>query len=271
MRRRRAGDARKRARTLTLSLSLFPPPLQLTCYGLRLSCATPLLASAAGCLGVGVASALAGQASLGARHAMADRATRALGPPPHAPPPPLWRRRDVLLDAAMGVALFKAMGGRYRALLPSDLVRPGACAVESLPAPGANYAQGASKGELIRLFRRDGCHHCGSRKGRVVGDHIPPNKEVHGPAGAGGAAAAAAVSQFLASSPTGRAVAAAASAAAGGAGGRAGAGRYAAPSGLTVDAFAGAAVRATWEVGKAVFRAVGLGSGRKAVPRKALR
>ena len=26
---------------------------------------------------------------------------------------------------------------------------------------------------------RDGCHHCGSRMGRVIGDHIPPNKYVH--------------------------------------------------------------------------------------------
>ena len=25
---------------------------------------------------------------------------------------------------------------------------------------------------------RDGCHHCGSRMGRVIGDHIPPNKYV---------------------------------------------------------------------------------------------
>lgn len=23
---------------------------------------------------------------------------------------------------------------------------------------------------------RDGCHHCGRRRGKVVGDHIPPNK-----------------------------------------------------------------------------------------------
>jgi len=218
-----------------------------------------------------MASALAGQASLSARHAMAARAARTGGPPPPAPPPPLWRRRDVLLDAALGVTLFKAMGGRYRTLLPSDLVRPGACAVESLPAPGSAYAQGTSKGELVRLFRRDGCHHCGSRRGRVVGDHIPPNKDVYGVGGSTAATAAAAVTQFLGSSPTGRAVAAAASAAA--RDGRAGgAGRYAAPSGLTVDAVAGAAVRATWEVGKAVFRAVGLG-GRKPPPRsvKALR
>ena len=25
-------------------------------------------------------------------------------------------------------------------------------------------------------LRRDGCHHCGKRKGNIVADHIPPNK-----------------------------------------------------------------------------------------------
>lgn len=25
---------------------------------------------------------------------------------------------------------------------------------------------------------RDGCHHCGTRKGIVIGDHMPPNKAV---------------------------------------------------------------------------------------------
>lgn len=27
---------------------------------------------------------------------------------------------------------------------------------------------------------RDGCHHCGRRSGKVIGDHIPPNKYVGG-------------------------------------------------------------------------------------------
>jgi hypothetical protein len=30
---------------------------------------------------------------------------------------------------------------------------------------------------------RDGCHHCGRKHGRTVGDHIPPNKLVHGSKG----------------------------------------------------------------------------------------
>lgn len=90
-----------------------------TCFALRLSCATPLLAPAAGALGVGVSSALAGQASLRARRNL--RSDDAAG----TPLPRTWRRADVLCDAAVGVLLFRAMGGRFRSLLPSDLVRRG--------------------------------------------------------------------------------------------------------------------------------------------------
>lgn len=164
---------------------------QATCFALRLSCATPLLAPAAGALGVGVSSALAGQASLRARRNLGSDAAAG------TPVPRQWRRADVLCDAAVGVLLFRAMGGRFRSLLPSDLVslnfrvlpwsrkekncgatggkkserknsfcslstkkkkqkkvKPGACAVESLPAPGSQYASDVSKGELARLMRR---------------------------------------------------------------------------------------------------------------------
>ena len=51
----------------------------------------------------------------------------------------------------------------------------------------------------------DGCHHCGTRHGRVIGDHIPPNKFVHGsaatvrstPSPAAGRAPVVAASHFL--------------------------------------------------------------------------
>ncbi len=52
---------------------------------------------------------------------------------------------------AAGVQL---MGGRFRNLMPSNLLHPGACAVESLPAPGNEYASQMAKGELRRLFKR---------------------------------------------------------------------------------------------------------------------
>lgn len=31
---------------------------------------------------------------------------------------------------------------------------------------------------LRRSCGRDGCHHCGTRRGAVIGDHMPPNKQV---------------------------------------------------------------------------------------------
>ncbi len=48
--------------------------------------------------------------------------------------------------------------------MPSDLARPGALAFESIPARPVHsddYAKPIVKRELVRIFRRDGCHHCG--------------------------------------------------------------------------------------------------------------
>lgn len=45
--------------------------------------------------------------------------------------------------------------------MPSDLSAPGALAFESIPAQGGEYAGPGAKRELARIFRRDGCHHCG--------------------------------------------------------------------------------------------------------------
>jgi hypothetical protein len=54
------------------------------------------------------------------------------------------------------------MGGRFRSLMPSDLVAPGALSFESIPARSDQYARPMVKRELSRIFRRDGCHHCGA-------------------------------------------------------------------------------------------------------------
>lgn len=48
------------------------------------------------------------------------------------------------------------MGGRFRSVMPSDLVKVGAIARESLPAPSVEYATPASRIELRRLFSRCG-------------------------------------------------------------------------------------------------------------------
>lgn len=138
----------------------------------RVSCATPVAGPLGGLLGVGLASALAGQAALHCRRAFLcpnDARTAVSLPSP-------WQAETLLLDAALGVALFKVMGGRFRSVMPSDLTRVGAVAVESMPTRGIEYASAGKRRELFRFFRRDGCHHCGTRRGEVIGDHMPPNK-----------------------------------------------------------------------------------------------
>jgi len=56
----------------------------------------------------------------------------------------------------------QALGGRFRSLMPSNLTAPGALAFESIPARSDQYARPGIKRELTRIFRRDGCHHCGA-------------------------------------------------------------------------------------------------------------
>ena len=76
--------------------------MQAAGYALRVSCVTPGLGPALGMAGVGVASALAGEAS------------RRLGSHLRGQPLPQRRRMhqaaaDAALDAAIGIALFKAI------------------------------------------------------------------------------------------------------------------------------------------------------------------
>lgn len=142
---------------------------------LRVSCATPVAGPIGGFLGVGFASALAGQAAIKCRmwekdHKLPWQYSRGIMQGVHS--------RDVLVDAALGIALFKFMGGRFRSVMPSDLLKVGAIGKESLPAGGPAYATEEKRGEILRFFRRDGCHHCGTRKGPSIGDHMPPNKMV---------------------------------------------------------------------------------------------
>ncbi|PSC67403.1 pfkB family carbohydrate kinase [Micractinium conductrix] len=141
---------------------------------LRVSCATPVVGPVGGLLGVGLASAAAGQASIATRQYLADRKV----PGVQAPPFRGVRSEDLVVDALLGIAFFKVMGGRFRSVMPSDVAKVGAIARESMPAAGVEYATEKYRIELRRLFRRDGCHHCGTRRGAVIGDHMPPNKYV---------------------------------------------------------------------------------------------
>lgn len=149
---------------------------QLSGYALRVSCATPGLSSCMGAVGVGLASCMASLASQHCRNSFE----------------PAKRRRSIQLnledlcrDMLVGMVAFRLMGGVYRNLLPSDVRTVGACARESIPVPlrssfdpsNPQYAGPVQKAELMRMYRRDGCHHCGKRRGsKVIGDHQPPTK-----------------------------------------------------------------------------------------------
>ena len=144
----------------------------------RVSCATPVAAPVLGIAGLAASGALAGQCArevaewgCSGRPPSLRSVAAGLADP--------GNRDRVALDAALGVALFAALGGRFRTVMPSDLRYPGANAVASLPAAGEAYIGEAQRQELQRFFQRFGCHHCGSRFGRVVGDHMPPNKYAH--------------------------------------------------------------------------------------------
>ncbi|CAG9464302.1 unnamed protein product [Pedinophyceae sp. YPF-701] len=148
---------------------------QVACMSLRISAATVLAPQTIGVACVVGASIVAGQASrrldlmgrLGVHHSMVGSGYTT-------------RKEDLIADALVGLSFFRVAGGNFRSALPSDVRFPGALSGESVPASGKAYANEWQRRELLRLFRRWGCHHCGSRRGRPIGDHMPPNMSAHG-------------------------------------------------------------------------------------------
>ena len=86
--------------------------------------------------------------------------------------------RDVFLSTVSGVVVYRALGGRYASALPSNLMRPGAFAVEWIPALNESGGATAKEREVIQMLgRRHGCHTCGERSGApFIADHQPPSK-----------------------------------------------------------------------------------------------
>ena len=174
---------------------------QVGALALRISSATPLASTLVGGTAIATASVASGMASRALQH---PHAVDARSDPPRgaarlvasvsawrAPPQaagwlarlPLPTLEEAALDASLGLASFALLGGACRSLLPSDLRFLGSHAVlgrgGSIPAHrGAAYATPSQREELAALMRRFGCHHCGRRRGPVVGDHMPPNKVV---------------------------------------------------------------------------------------------
>lgn len=71
---------------------------------------------------------------------------------------------------------FKLLGGRFWAIAPSSYTAPGSYAYfrDSLPAT-EKFATSSQSAELGKIFKRRGCHTCGTKTSEtVIGDHMPP-------------------------------------------------------------------------------------------------
>ena len=148
-------------------------------YALGVSCATPMVGAVMSVCAVGGSAALAGQAAREATSwASAARGDGRVGRRAHADAP--WDEREMTADAILGSLMYAALGRGLKTAMPSDVSHPGAMARKSLPANGAHYASEGQKRTLARWMARDGCHHCGTKVGAVIGDHMPPNKVAFG-------------------------------------------------------------------------------------------
>ena len=145
--------------TLSALQRFFFKPLRLTC-----STPTPSLGSFLGAGAVLTASAAASLSVVSLAASLSSRGEYQLN------------RGDVLFSTVTGVAVFKVLGGRFRSVLPSHLLGPGAFAALPIPSKGQRYATAHQREALNLIGRRYGCHSCGRRGQSFIADHQPPNK-----------------------------------------------------------------------------------------------
>lgn len=91
-----------------------------------------------------------------------------------------WTNGDLVLSTLSGVLFFRALGGRFGAVLPSNLVRPGVFASEWIPAMRESELASPKERMVVKaLGKKNGCHTCGRKRGvEFVADHQPPSKLV---------------------------------------------------------------------------------------------
>ena len=145
--------------TLSGLQRFFFKPLRLTC-----STPAPFLSSLLGAGAVLPASAAASLSVVSLAAFLSPRRERQLN------------RAEILFSTVTGVAVFKALGGRFRSVLPSHLLRPGAFAALPVPAKGQRFANAHQREAVNLIGRRHGCHSCGRRGQSFIADHQPPNK-----------------------------------------------------------------------------------------------
>lgn len=77
------------------------------------------------------------------------------------------------LRCMLGLGGFKSLGGRFWAIAPSSYAAPGSFARKPITG-NKNYIAGNDKAQLLKNYKRFGCHVCGSKAGSPIGDHNPP-------------------------------------------------------------------------------------------------
>lgn len=83
---------------------------------------------------------------------------------------------ELCAASLVGVVIFKALGGRFNAALPSNLFKPGAFAYNWIPARWERYAAHYERHLMQQIGGKHGCHSCGTRSGKFIADHQPPIK-----------------------------------------------------------------------------------------------
>lgn len=83
---------------------------------------------------------------------------------------------ELCVAGIMGVVVFKTLGGRFNAVLPSNLFKPGAFSHSWIPARWEQYAAHYERHLMQQIGGRHGCHSCGTRRGKFIADHQPPIK-----------------------------------------------------------------------------------------------
>ncbi|KAI5054795.1 hypothetical protein GOP47_0029940 [Adiantum capillus-veneris] len=133
----------------------------------HVSCATLRWSSVLGCLAVSSSSLAAGQVAFAAQ--------KYLKQGPGRPKDFMIPKEDAAFAMIVGLTAFKIFGGRFCNLMPSHVCHPGALANISIRATGPKLASSVQGQKICKAFLKDGCHHCGSRSGQSISDHIPPN------------------------------------------------------------------------------------------------
>ena len=83
---------------------------------------------------------------------------------------------EMCVASLAGVVMFKALGGRFNAVLPSNLFKPGAFAQNWIPARWERYAAHYERHLMQQIGGKYGCHSCGTKLGKFISDHQPPIK-----------------------------------------------------------------------------------------------